>query len=129
MIRLKKYSINNEKLDIKGTSARVINEGTISINTLANLCADINTLTRADTLAVIEALLTEIINCLEQGYSVSLGDIGSLHLTMKGKSASNANLWNISNNVTRVNVRYTPSSAIREKIALGAEGIRTRIID
>lgn len=50
-------------------------------------------------------------------------------LTMKGKSASNANLWNISNNVTRVNVRYTPSSAIREKIALGAEGIRTRIID
>lgn len=129
MIRLKKYTIDNAKLEITGVSARVINEGHIGTETLANLCADVCTVTRADCLAVIKAFSEEIKKILVQGFSLEMQRLGSFRVTIEGPSASNMNLWNISNNVRKTNVRFTPSTYLRDRIQLGAEGVRVRIID
>lgn len=130
MIKIKKYHYSNTKIpSMNGWSGRVVHTGNLSLDTLAGLCSLNNTVTRADALAVLDALFIECIHALKDGNSVSIGDLGSLHLTVSGPYAETIESWNVKDNIRKINVRYTPSVAIKRAVNLTAEGVNIRVID
>ncbi|MCF0182909.1 MAG: hypothetical protein HUK00_00210 [Bacteroidaceae bacterium] len=130
MIKIKKIQNNNPKTpQFNGWSGRVINSDSLSLDTVAGLCSLNNTVTRADTIAVLDALFVECIHALKNGNSVSLGDLGSLHLTVSGPLAATLESWNVKDNIEKINVRYTPSPALKRAVSLTAEGVNVRVVD
>ena len=129
MIKIKKNTVSGHPIaGLNGTSGRVVNAGTLSIDSLAELCAENNTVTRADTLAVLNALFIECRHALKNGYTVSLGDLGSLQLTIENVLTPDLDNWTVNDNIRRVNIRFTPSMAIKRAVAIGAEGVRVQVI-
>ncbi|MCF0194984.1 MAG: hypothetical protein HUK00_07405 [Bacteroidaceae bacterium] len=130
MIKIKKHTVTGHPVvSLNGTSGRVVSAGTLTTDNLADLCAESTTVTRADTVAVLDALSTEILNLLKSGYSVSLGDLGSVHLTVESVLTSDLENWNINDNVKAIRVRYTPSPTILRHTSIGTEGVRVQVID
>ncbi|MCF0194429.1 MAG: hypothetical protein HUK00_04550 [Bacteroidaceae bacterium] len=130
MIKIKKHTVTGHPIaGLNGTSGRVVNAGTLSLDNLAELCAENNTVTRADTLAVLNSLFIECRHALKNGYTVSLGDLGSLQLTIENILTADLAGWNVNDNIKRIHIRFTPSVAIKQAVALGVEGVRVQVIE
>ena len=129
MIKVKKVKTRNSKDEkLNGYCGRIVHSGTLSLDTVAKLCSENNTVTRADALAVLDALAAECIAALKQGYTVSIGDLGTLMLTVtNSEGAADPKDWTV-DMIDRVNVRYKPSVALKNAIALGAERVSLRIV-
>jgi len=81
-----------------------------------------STVSSADVKAVLDALQYEVIEALQNGNSVRLGDLGSFHLTIKAngaKTAAEAKKLG-ANLITAVNVQFVKSTAMREAFSLNA---------
>lgn len=70
----------------------------------------------ADVKAVLDALQYEVIDALESGNSVRLGDLGSFRLTIKadGMATAAEAKKQGAKLIKQVNVQFTKSTAIRD---------------
>ncbi len=75
-----------------------------------------STVSSADVKAVLDALQYEVIDALESGNSVRLGDIGSFRLTIKadGMATAAEAKKQGAKLIKQVNVQFTKSTAMRD---------------
>lgn len=75
-----------------------------------------STVSSADVKAVLDALQYEVIDALENGNTVRLGDIGSFRLTIKAEGAATAAEAKTKGVklIKKVNVQFTKSTAMRD---------------
>lgn len=75
-----------------------------------------STVSSADVKAVLDALQYEVIDALENGNTVRLGDIGSFRLTIKAEGAATAIEAKTKGAklIKKVNVQFTKSTAMRD---------------
>ncbi|MBN1305572.1 MAG: HU family DNA-binding protein [Anaerolineales bacterium] len=89
--------------------------GRADFRRLAERISYISTVSSADALATLEALLTVIPQELAQGYIVELGELGALRLTASVKGAHEQVEVNASF-IQRVNVKFKPGRLFREAL-------------
>lgn len=82
-----------------------------------------STVSSADVKAVLDALQYEVIEALQNGNSVRLGDLGSFRLSIKanGSTTSDEARRTGANAIKAVNVQFTKSTAMRD--ALSPSGV------
>lgn len=73
-------------------------------------------LSSGDISSVILNLVDQIPKYLLDGHSVSLGDLGSLHLTFNSEGAENAEAFD-TNMIQKINIRFVPGAVLKNKIA------------
>lgn len=80
-----------------------------------------STVSSADVKAVLDALQTEVIDALQNGNSVRLGDLGSFRLTIKANGAETAAEARRqgADLIKEVSVQFTKSTTMREAFAKG----------
>lgn len=78
-----------------------------------------STVSSADVKAVLDALQYEVIEALQNGNSVRLGDLGSFRLTIKANgSETSAEARKIgANAIKAVNVQFTKSTGMRDALS------------
>lgn len=78
-----------------------------------------STVSSADVKAVLDALQYEVIEALQNGNSVRLGDLGSFHLTIKAKGVDTAEMAKRmgANLIKEVSVQFTKSATMRDSFA------------
>lgn len=79
--------------------------------------ADRCTLTGSDIKAVLDALMTVIKTCLENGSPVRLGDLGSFRPSISGRGSETVDKCGASA-VRKARVIYVPSAEIKEAVSL-----------
>ena len=79
-----------------------------------------STVSSADVKAVLDALQYEVIDALQNGNSVRLGDLGSFRLSIKvhGSETSAEARKAGANAIKAVNVQFTKSTAMKEALSL-----------
>ena len=80
-------------------------------NTFYDEISQESTVTRHDVKAAVSALEAQVIKYLKEGYSVRLGDLGSFHLTCKGKGELTPDLVT-HKDILRLRVQFTPSATM-----------------
>lgn len=78
-----------------------------------------STVSSADVKAVLDALQYEVIDALQNGNSVRLGDLGSFRLSIKanGSTTSDEARRTGANAIKAVNVQFTKSTAMRDALS------------
>lgn len=92
--------------------AVVQSKGQTGIDEIAERISASTTATRADVLAVLAALEEQVIDNLESGQTVKLGDIGSFRLSVGGEGSTTEDTYDTSL-IERVKVVFTPSSRMK----------------
>lgn len=92
--------------------AVVQSKGQTGIDEIAERISASTTATRADVLAVLAALEEQVIDNLESGQTVKLGDIGSFRLSVGGEGSATEDTYDTSL-IERVKVVFTPSSRMK----------------
>lgn len=116
-----KYTITERKMLTKdGTHARKqvatqMNLGRVTIHQLAKEIADITSLGRGDVASVLTHLSEIAIRYATMGYSVKLGDLGTLTPRLSAKALPVGEKYG-AENIRKVNVRYTPSLEMKEQL-------------
>lgn len=95
--------------------ATTVNQGKITIEQLSKDIAGRSSLTRGDIKNVIENLLDEIPKYLVNGSSVSLGNLGSLRLSISGEGVEDPSQYNTSK-IKKTKIIFTPSSNLKKEI-------------
>lgn len=116
-----KYTITERKMLTKdGTHARKqvatqMNLGKVTIHQLAREIADITSLGRGDVESVLTHLSEIAIRYATMGYSVKLGDLGTLTPRLSARALPVGEKYG-AENIRKVNVRYTPSLEMKEQL-------------
>lgn len=116
-----KYTITERKMLTKdGTHDRrqvatQMNLGKVTLSQLAREIADITSLGRGDVESVLTHLSEIAIRYATMGYSVSLGDLGTLTPRLSAKAVPTGDKYT-ADNIRKVNVRYTPSLDMKERL-------------
>lgn len=78
-----------------------------------------STVSSADVKAVLDALQSEVIDALQNGNSVRLGDLGSFRLTIKANGTDTAAEAKAkgANLIKEVSVQFTKSATMRDAFA------------
>mgnify|MGYP001661655798 FL=1 len=116
-----KYTVTDRKVITKDGSrqvrqvARQVNLGKVTLQQLAKEIADITSLGRGDVESVLTHLSEIAIRYATMGYSVSLGDLGTLTPRLSAKAIPTGDKYT-ADNIRKVNVRYTPSLDMKERL-------------
>lgn len=116
-----KYTVTDRKVITKDGSrqvrqvARQVNLGKVTLQQLAKEIADITSLGRGDVESVLTHLSEIAIRYATMGYSVSLGDLGTLTPRLSAKAVPTGDKYT-ADNIRKVNVRYTPSLDMKERL-------------
>lgn len=95
--------------------ATQVNLGKVTLSQLAREIADITSLGRGDVESVLTHLSEIAIRYATMGYSVSLGDLGTLTPRLSAKAVPTGEKYG-ADNIRKVNVRYTPSLDMKERL-------------
>ena len=95
----------------------------LNIDKMSEMIAQNCTLTRHDIVACLSAFQEQLINALQEGKSVRLGDLGSFRLTMHSNGSVTEEEFATSN-IQRLSIRFVPAAKLRKSIAVGAPGIK-----
>jgi len=85
--------------------ASPIYNGNFTLKELAKQISDLSTISRVDTLAVLDAFLYLIPDQLKSGMVIRLGDFGSFRLTLSSHGAENTGILT-SNHIKKAHVRF-----------------------
>lgn len=116
-----KYTVSERKVLKKGGGhermqiASQVNLGKVSLSQLAREIADITSLGRGDVESVLTHLSEIAIRYATMGYSVHLGDLGTLTPRLSAKAVPTGEKYG-TDNIRKVNVRYTPSLEMKGKL-------------
>lgn len=90
--------------------------GEVTLATLARRISKASMATRGDVMGVLTSLVDEIIESLEEGNSVRMGDLGSMRVSLSSTGETDAS--NVSaNNIRKSRIVFTPSVMIKDRIA------------
>lgn len=117
MIEYKVVERENPVTRQKVYYAQVARVRPLTLDKIAELIEKRSTVSSADIKAVLDALQFEILNALEEGFSVRLGDVGSFRATLTSRSAESAEAF-LPSNIKRVRVQFSPSGTMLEEMAL-----------
>ena len=104
--------------------AQVARVRPLTLDKIAELIEKRSTVSSADIKAVLDALQFEILNALEEGFSVRLGDVGSFRATLTSRSADSAEAF-LPSNIKGIRVTFTPSSKLRADLSLDRVSLRS----
>lgn len=116
-----KYIVTERKVITKGGGherkqvAQQINLGRVDIDQLATEIAEVTSLGEGDVKSVLLHLAKQSVSYLTMGFSVQLGDLGTLTPRISAKAVPTGEKYT-TDQIRRVNVRYTPSSAIKTRL-------------
>jgi len=96
--------------------AVVKSNGRVDLRQVARRIADISTISSADTLGVLEALLMVIPQLLAEGQIVRLGDLGSFRLTVKSEGMDSPEEVTV-HTIDGLSVRFTPGKLFKQALA------------
>jgi len=118
-----KYVIQAKKSPIKGTVKYYPQMAPTTPVTLAQITKRIekrSTVSSADVKAVLDALQYEVIEALQNGNTVRLGDLGSFRLTIKSEGTATAAEAKKqgADLIKQVNVQFTKSTAMRDALSV-----------
>ena len=96
-----------------------VSYGLLTTDEVAKQISTECTATPADVKAVLDALQYEVIDALQNGNSVRLGDLGSFRLSIKanGSDTSAEAKKTGANAIKAVNVQFTKSTAMKEALS------------
>ncbi|MBP3774233.1 MAG: HU family DNA-binding protein [Bacteroidaceae bacterium] len=117
MIVFKTTKRANPKNGSKAFYAEQVRLGQITLNDLAEEMAQESTVTRHDILAVLSSLQQHVINHLQQGKSVRLGDLGSFHVRITSKPSEKEEEVS-ADNVKGLRVHFRRSAIMMDKMRL-----------
>ena len=92
--------------------ARTVYVGTKNINDLAERCAASTTVTKADTLAVIQALVVEMKRRMQDSYKVKLNGLGTFYISVSSTGAVEASEFSVANNIKNCKVNFAPDYTV-----------------
>ena len=92
--------------------ARTVYVGTKNINDLAERCAASTTVTKADTLAVIQALVVEMKRRMQDSYKVKLNGLGTFYISVSSRGAVEASEFSVAKNITNCKVNFAPDYTV-----------------
>lgn len=95
--------------------AAVQSSGHADLRKLARRISESSTVSSADTLAVLEALLMVVPQELLEGNIVKLGDLGTFRLTVTSTPVETADKIT-SHNIKSLNVRFTPGKLFKQNM-------------
>lgn len=116
-----KYTVTERKMLTKGGQHEVqqiatqINLGRVDIDQLSTEIAEVTSLGEGDVKSVLLHLAKQSVSYLTMGFSVQLGDLGTLTPRISAKAVPTGEKYT-TDQIRRVNVRYTPSSAIKTRL-------------
>ena len=97
----------------------------VSLEQICEEVAHSSTATAADVSAVIKELVVYIQMHLLDGSSVSLGDLGSFHTTLKSQGEVVADDFTAAN-ITNVMIRWTRPTKLRREFTPGIGSVRLK---
>lgn len=88
----------------------------VTLQEIAQHIEDTSTHSAADVEAVVTLLAEKVAYYLNQGSGVSLGDLGSIAISLKSETTPTKKEFTF-RNIKQVGMRYTPSQALKRKLA------------
>lgn len=116
-----KYTVTERKMLSKGGQHTVqqiasqVNLGRVDIDQLATEIAEVTSLGEGDVKSVLLHLSKQALTYLTMGYSVHIGDLGTLTPRISAKAVPTGEKYT-ADLIRRVNVRYTPSSTMKTRL-------------
>ena len=95
--------------------ANAVNIGTKDLKSIAQKIAGRSSLTRGDIENVICNFMDELPALLKDGFSVQIGEFGTMHLALSSEGAYTSETFNI-NSITN-KVIFTPGVSFKKEIA------------
>ena len=89
--------------------------GDVTLETLARRIAKASMATRGDVLGVITSLVDEIIESLEEGNSIKLGDLGRMRVSLSSSGMEKADEVS-ARNIRKGKIIFTPSVMLKDRI-------------
>lgn len=86
--------------------------GTLNTDDMAERIAYSTTVTKADTKAVLEALIVELQRALAESYAVKLEGLGTFKMGIRSRGALEAEGFSVSKHIKGVHVNFMPSYTI-----------------
>lgn len=117
MIKYKVVERENPVTRVKTYFAQVAPVEPVTLEQVVKRIEKSSTVSSADIKAVLDALQFEVIQCLQDGKSVRLGDLGSFRPTISSRSAESAETF-LPSNIKRVRVQFSPSGTMLEEMSL-----------
>ena len=117
MIKYKVVERENPVTRQKTYFAQVAPVDPVTLEQVVKRIEKSSTVSSADIKAVLDALQFEVIQSLQDGKSVRLGDLGSFRPTISSRSAESAEAF-LPSNIKRVRVQFSPSGTMLEEMAL-----------
>ena len=94
----------------------IVSSGRLTLRQLAGEISKISTVSSADTMAVLEALLSTIPTELAKGNVVELGDFGNFWLKANSEGADTAGVVRASQ-ITTLTARFNPGNEFKKVLA------------
>lgn len=119
VIQAKKYNLSQNK-EVK-YYPQIAPSTPMTLSQITKRIEKRSTVSSADVKVVLDALQSEVIDALQNGNSVRLGDLGSFRLTIKAngvETAAEAKRQG-ANLIKEVSVQFTKSTTMREAFAKG----------
>ena len=117
MIKYKVVERENPVTRVKTYFAQVAPVEPVTLEQVVKRIEKSSTVSSADIKAVLDALQFEVIQSLQDGKSVRLGDLGSFRPTISSRSAESAETF-LPSNIKRVRVQFSPSGTMLEEMSL-----------
>lgn len=130
MLKYKVVSKKNPLTKDVAYYAQKIDTTRVSFDELCDRVAHSTTATRADSKAVVDEFCHQAIQLLLDGRSVSLGDLGSFHTTLKNKRNGADSPKNFDTSmIENVMVRWVRPSKMRKEFLPGIGSVRFERVD
>ncbi|MCD8176724.1 MAG: HU family DNA-binding protein [Tannerellaceae bacterium] len=95
--------------------AHAMVSGTMSIAKLSERISRASTAARGDVQVVIMSLVDEVIDALEDGNTVKLGDLGTVRISLSSTGEISAGSVT-ANNIKKCRIVFTPSVMLKDRI-------------
>lgn len=118
MLKYKLVQKGNPR-DLSAPKKYYANHASSGRKTLKHLSRDIedrSSLSRGDISNVLDNLVDQVPKYLLDGQTVSLGELGSLRLTLSSEGAEKAKDFNV-NMIKNVKIVFTPGKMLKEEVA------------
>ncbi len=89
--------------------------GEVTLDTLARRIAKASMAARGDVQGVLTSLVDEIIESLEEGNTVKIGELGCMRISVSSSGMTNASDVS-ANSVKKARIIYTPSVMLKDRI-------------
>lgn len=89
---------------------KTVKTGDVTLDNLAEVISEKNSVTEGDVAAVLKALVKEMKFCLQMGQTVHIDGLGNFHLSVESEMVDEKSDYRIDEHVKRVVCKFTPTA-------------------